>query len=209
MTLSRLRHIAIMATVAVMAATISGCKGCGAPSESKLPTKAEVVNAIRRTDRLYVAEYVVHKIITANDVKRITGRVLGVNINIRTSIGDRKIAIPMEAIVKAYVDFESLTVDDVVISDSPRKLTVTLKRPVAELTSTKIKHEEIREYTDFLRKSFSDEDMSNFEKQGREVILASIPNMGIVDRAKKNAKDLMSQMFKSLGFEKVDVVFKD
>ena len=184
-----------------------GTEGASGISEAS-PTVEEIVNEVRGMDRLYVAEYVVHKLVTADDIRTLELHWMGMDMKIPAALGDRKIAIPMEAVLKAYVDFDSLTADDIVIGDAPRTLTVTLRQPAVELTASKINHAEIREYTSFTRMKFSDEEMASLEKQGREVILRAIPDMGITGRARKNAQCLLKPILMKLGFEKVTVEFK-
>lgn len=115
---------------------------------------------LRNADRLYVAEYVIHKLVTADDVNRYVGSIAGRKVELDLSIGERKIAIPMDAHLKAYVDFSSLRAEDIVITENPRSLTVTLPAPRVVLTSSKIDHDAIREFRGFFRSRFSDEEMS-------------------------------------------------
>ena len=175
-------------------------------ADDELPTQTEVVNKIRQSDRMYVTECAVQNIITADDVRKIN---VG-NMKFTTSIGDRKIAIPMEAILKAYIDFDSLKTEDIIISKEPRKLSIKLKSPKVEMTSSKINHNDIKQFASILRSSFSDKEMTYFENQGREAILASIPTLGIGGRAEKNAREVLIPMFMQFGFDskEIEIEFK-
>lgn len=179
-------------------------------SEKPGPTPDDVVMKLREANRLYVTEYAVHKIITADDVKRLSGKIMNRQFTMKLPIGDRKIAIPMDAVIKAYVDFGELNATDVAMTTNPRKLTLTLPTPKAELTSSKIDNKGIREYTDILRSSFSDAEISEFESQGREAVLASIPEMDIEETAKANATALLKPMLMQLGYEadEIEIIYK-
>lgn len=180
-------------------------------SDKSGPTPDDVVIKLREANRLYVTEYAVHKIITADDVKRLSGKIMNRQFSMSLPIGDRKIAIPMDAVIKAYVDFGDLSSEDVVMTTNPHKLTLTLPTPKAELTSSKIDNKGIREYTDILRSSFSDSEISEFEKQGREAVIASIPQMNIESTAKANATALLKPMLMQLGYEadEIEIIYKD
>ena len=92
---------------------ISGCS-CSADKENAPEPKSEntdslpmLVMQIRKHSRLYTAEYRIKKIVTHDDVKRLKGTFLGKQFDMKMPIGDRKIAIPMSAKLKAYIDFSS------------------------------------------------------------------------------------------------------
>ena len=176
-------------------------------ADDALPTENEVANKMRQSDRIYVTEYAVQKIVTADDVSKLKVGAM----SFKTSIGSRRVAIPMEAILKAYIDFDSLSASDITLSKEPRKIAIKLTAPKVELTSSKINHKEINEYTDILRSSFSDRELTDFENQGRKAILASIPNLGIMRRAEQNARDVLVPMFMQFGFDskEIEIEFKN
>ena len=83
------------------------CSG-GAPDEKttsyqSIDTVPMLVRQIQKCSRLYTTEYKVHKIVTHDDVVRLQGSLLKQNINIRLPLGDRKVAIPIDATLKAYL----------------------------------------------------------------------------------------------------------
>ena len=179
--------------------------------EDKAPSAADVVMRLQNTDRLYVPEYIVHKIITAEDLNRVRGSFMGYDFTVDLAIGQRKIAIPMDASIKAYIDFGSVTEDDIAVSDNPPAVTVTLPAPKAELTSSKIAHGGVKEFRGIFRSRFSDAEISELERQGREVILDAIPRMGIISTAKANAAEVLTPILAQAGFgpENITINFKD
>ena len=162
----------------------------------------EIVYKMRLSDRIYVSEVVVQKIVTADDVKRLN---IG-SMSFQLPLGDRKVAIPMDAVLKAYIDFDSLAPADVKVSGSPRRLEINLRAPKVEMTSSKINQDEVKECIDILRCSFSDEELTKFENQGREVILASIPELGIEKQAERNAREILVPMFMQFGFKDNEII---
>lgn len=187
--------VAILAVLAV---------ACSEPA--RLPGEAEVAGVLRSSDRLYTTEYVVRKIVTFDDVKSLSGRVFGRDFDLQLPLGSRKIAIPMDARLKAYIDFSEFSPADVVITEGePRRLRVTLPAPQVVLTSTSIDHEGVREYTGAMRSRFSDAEMARFEQQGRAVILASASALGIEETAKRQAVESLLPLFVPLGFAPEDV----
>ena len=67
----------------------------------KIDTTATIVNQIVRCSRLYTTEYKIHKLVTHADTRRLEGKVLSVPVSLPLTVGDRKIAIPIDVTVKA------------------------------------------------------------------------------------------------------------
>lgn len=168
----------------------------------------ELVSRVRGSSRLYSSEYQVRKLVSYDDVRRLKGSVFGQKFDIRLPQGDRKVLIPVEAVIKGYVDFGDFSKDNVRI-DSGR-VTVILPDPVVEVTSTKIDHENIKEYVSFTRPAFSQAELSMIEKQGRASIVAAIPRMGILDDTRRSASDMIWPMLMAMGYEPeaVSVIFR-
>ena len=141
-----------------------------------IDTVPMLIMQIQKCSRLYTTEYKVHKIVTHDDVVKLRGNLLKQNIDIQLPLGDRKVAIPMDATLKAYIDFSGFTERN--IERDSNKITVLLPDPKVELTSTKINQKEIRSYVGLVRAGFSDEEMTRYEQQGREAIIQSIPQLG-------------------------------
>ena len=85
---------------------------CGQKTESEKPSESVVIDTIpqmvmqiQQCSRLYTTEVKVHKIVTHDDVVRLKGNLMSKQFNIPLPLGDRKIAIPMDATLKAYIDF--------------------------------------------------------------------------------------------------------
>ena len=187
----------------------AGCSCSGdAPAEKSvsyqsIDTVPMLVMQIQKCSRLYTTEYKVHKIVTHDDVVRLQGSLLKQNINIKLPLGDRKVAIPMDATLKAYIDFSGFS--EANIERQGNKITILLPDPKVELTSSKVNQQEIRSYVGLMRAGFSDQEMSNYEQQGREAIIQSIPQLGIVDMARANAARALVPLLQQMGYREEDI----
>lgn len=168
-----------------------------------------LVNRIARQSRLYTAEYKVHKIVTHEDLLKLKGQVLGIDFEHRFSIGDRRIAIPLEVTLKAYVDFSTFTDRNVERRDN--FIHIILPDPKIVLTASKVDHQGIRQFTSFWRSAYTDEEMTDFTRQGVESILEDVPNMRLLQTARDCAAQTLIPLLSSLGYEEdhIIITFRD
>jgi len=199
------RFVSIIMLFAAMMLT-----ACGQKTEPEKPSEPVVIDTIpqmvmqiQQCSRLYTTEVKVHKIVTHDDVVRLKGNLMNRQFNIPLPLGDRKIAIPMDATLKAYIDFSEF--DERSIERDGNKITILLPDPQVVLTSSKINHKEIKEYVGIVRAHFSDSEMSNFEQQGRLAILNSIPDMHIIETAQANAARVLVPMIVQMGYREEDI----
>lgn len=164
----------------------------------------QLITQIQQCSRLYTAEYQIHKIVTHDDVLRLQGQMTGQDYDIALPVlGDRKIAIPMDATVKAYIDFNGFSEQNV--EREGDRITIILPDPKVKLTSSKIDHANVKKYVALLRSDFTDEEISSYEQQGRAAILKAIPEMDIVESARKNAARILIPMIKQLGYSERNI----
>ena len=196
----------IILAVAALAAWCSGCKEKPKATESvveKTDTTALIIMQLQKCSRLYTAEYDIHKIVTHSDEKRLKGKLFDHEFDVRMPLGDRKIAIPINVRLKAYVDFGSFGEENV--SRKGNKIEVTLPDPRVVVTSSKVDHDEIKQYIDLTRSRFTDAEMTNFENQGREAVVKSIPQLGIINTARDNAAQVIIPMIVKMGYDEKDI----
>ena len=187
------------AALAMMAGAllVAGCgqgggeAGAGAVAQA-VDTVPMLIMQVQKCARLYTTEVKVHKIVTHDDVVRLKGQLLKQDFNLKVPLGDRKIAIPMDATLKAYIDFSQFSEKNV--ERRGDKITIVLPDPKVVLTSSKIDQASIREFVALSRAHFSDAEMSRYEQQGREAVIASIPSLGIMETAKANAARVLVPM---------------
>lgn len=165
-----------------------------------------LVTQIQQCSRIYTTEYKVHKIVTHDDVIRLKGSILAQDFNIRMPLGDRKIAIPMDATLKASVDMSQFSERN--IEKDGNKIIIILPDPQVTLTSSKIDQKNIKEYVGLVRSHFSDKEMTDYEQQGRAAIIESIPRIGIIAAAKENAARVLVPLITQMGYEEQDIIIQ-
>lgn len=194
---------------------VSLLTGCGGKEEASL-NKEEPIDTIQflllkaqNCSRLYTTEFHIHKIVTYDDLVNVKGKVFNQNYNFNLPVGYRKIAFPIDATLKGYIDMELLTKEN--FTRNGAELVITLPNPQVMLTSTKIDQSNVREYVALTRAHFSDREITELERQGCEAIIKQIPNYGIAEQARKNAARLLIPLVKQLGFqeENITITFSD
>lgn len=170
----------------------------------KVDTIGLMVYQIEKCSRLYTAEMKVHKIVTHNDERRLKGDFFGKSIDIGLPFGKRKIAIPIEATVKAYIEMDGFSNRN--IKRSGQKIFVTLPDPRVTITASRIDHDSMKKYVPLLRRDFTDSEMTNYQQKGRKQIEESIPQLGIIEMARESAARAIIPMIAQLGYDEKNIV---
>ncbi len=201
----------IAAGIAVLLTVRSCGSGSAAPAVAgeRVDTIPFMATQLRRCSRLNTAEVRVHKIITHDDIKRLSGTLFGKSVSIDLPAGNRKVAIPLYATIKASIDLTKVADSDFVREGG--KIEVFLPQPEVVITETHIDHEGIRQYVALTRSRFTDEELQNYERQGREAIERDIPAMRIEDMARESAARQLIPIIQAMGFKESDITisFRD
>ena len=168
-----------------------------------IDTVPMLITQIQQCAKLYTTEYRVHKIVTHEDALRLKGSLLQKDFNIKMPLGDRKIAIPMDAKLKAYIDFSEFSEQN--IERQGEHITLLLPDPKVTMTSSKVDQKHIRQYVALTRANFSDAELASYQEQGRAAIIADIPKMGILEKARQNAAKVLVPMLTELGYKEADI----
>ena len=168
-----------------------------------IDTIPTLITQVKKCSRLYTAEYKIHKIITHNDEVRAKGKILNHEYDVALPVGERKVAIPVDATIKAYIDFGDFSERN--IKRNGRKMEILLPDPHVQLTASRINHGEIRKYVAMMRQNFSDAELANYEQQGRKAIINDIPRLDITDMAKESATKIIVPFFIGMGFDEKDI----
>ena len=176
--------------------------------QSKIDTIPTLVMQAQRCSRLYTTEYHIHKVITHDDQLALKGKLLGHDYNMPLPLGKRKVAIPVDATVKAYVDFADFSERNVKRDTS--RIEITLPDPHIVLSATRVNHDDIKEYVALMRRNFSDAELSAYEQQGRQAIIAGISKTDILESARVGAANVLVPMLQQLGYrpENITVTFR-
>ena len=189
---------------------MTGCKSENGDTTQVIVTDTvpSLVIQIQKCARLYTTEYHIHKIVTHNDILKLKGNILRKNIDIKLPLGERKIAFPMDATLKAYIDFSDFSESN--IERSGDKITILLPDPKVVMTSSKINRNEVKEYVGLTRSYFTDKELSSYEQQGRQAILNSVSQLGIKQTAQENAARVLVPMLTEMGYkeENITIAFR-
>ena len=176
------------------------------PTEEKanvIDTIPVMVMQIQKCSRLYTAEAHVHKIITHDDQLNLKGSFMKKDFNIHIPGSNRKVAIPMDATIKAYVDFEGFSQKNV--SRKGDKIEIILPDPKLVLTNSKIDHEAVKQYVSLTRSNFTDAELTKLEQQGRQSIINDIPNIDLMEQAQFSAANTLIPMLIDMGFKEENI----
>lgn len=196
----------IIPIIVLLAITLGACKNKNTDADATnkvLDTIPMLVTQVQECSRLYTTEYHIHKIITHDDQMKVSGSFMKKDFSVNLPLGERRIAIPMTATIKAYIDLSSFDAKN--IQRSGKQLIITLPDPKIVLTSTKIDHQKVKKYVALTRQNFTDAELTNYEEQGRKQILNAIPQMGIIEEARKSAARQLVPIFTQLGYKDADV----
>ncbi|MCQ2234035.1 MAG: DUF4230 domain-containing protein [Paludibacteraceae bacterium] len=186
---------------------LSFCCSCNQPQKERNNDDklAELTLNISNCSRLYTTECQLRKIVAFND----KGALCLNNTEIISKPGERKIAIPIDVTVKAYVDFSGFKVDQIVRDSANNSISVLLPDPHIEITSSKVDYAGTREYVSAFRNRFSEEEKSEFTKQGIADAKKQMPEMKIIEHARISASQQLLPMFQMMGFNNIQFTFRE
>ncbi len=167
---------------------ITGCNQKG--------QQVQNVMALQQMGDLASVEYVVTKIIKANDNKT------------WYKPGDRKILMSCKATLTAGVDLSAIKPEQI----SADGKSISLVLPHAKMIALNIKPEDIvveYEATDILRQPFNAEERNGLVLQAENQIKASIPALGILQTAETNSSLFVTNFLHRLGYEKISISFNN
>ncbi len=175
----------------------------------KAADSTDLVLRISRQSRLYTAECKVHKVVTHQDLRQWKASILGYEFKPSLSLGNRKIAIPIDVTLRVYIDFSTFNASQV--KRAGKSIHITLPNPRIEVVSSRVNHKGIRQYADLTRSEYTDEEMTEFTRQGIQSILRQVPEMGVLETARANAEDTLLPLLVQLGYapEDIRISFED
>lgn len=183
---------------------IIACSGSHTPKDAPtVDTIPMMVMQIQKCSRLYTAEVCIHKIVTHDDTKQLSGKLLQQSFNIDLPLSNRKVAIPMDATIKAYIDFDGFNENNV--DYYGQKINITLPDPKVILIGTRINHNDVKQYVSIMRSNFSDAELSAYEQQGRKAILKDISQTGIIELARENVARILVPMLVQMGYKEENI----
>lgn len=199
----KIRHL-IIGTLVVLPVIAGSCNHRQQPSEhQRIDTLATMITQVQQCSRLYTSEIKLHKIVSYQDTAALQGKFLGKNFKVSLPASQRHIVIPIDATVKAAVDFSKFS--NANIKRDGDKLTIILPDPELILTSTQIDHQEVREHVQLFRSSFTDAEITRIQQQGRNDILKTLPRLNLLETARLNAAHQIIPIFEKMGYKESDI----
>ena len=165
-----------------------------------------LVSKVSHCSRLYTTEYTIRKIVTFNDEVRIKGSIFSKQIDVKLSVGDRKVAIPMTVTLKGYIDFSSFSSENV--SRDNEHIVLTLPDPKITVSASRIDHKNLRKYVSLTRANFSAEEIEKYQRQGVDSILSHLNEIGIAEQARQSAVNMLQPLLMQLGYRDDQVVIR-
>ncbi len=165
-------------------------------AEKKETSKIQEILGLQRMSDLATAEYVVTKIIKANDNKT------------WYKPGDRKILMSCKASLVAGVDLSKISENDITIDGNK----ITLVIPHAKLIYINIKPEDVKtvyEDVSMFRTTFSSQEKDALAAQAEKQIKESADSLGIFITAESNATIFINNFLKKEGFQNINISFSN
>jgi hypothetical protein len=166
------------------------CKG------PTLSEKKQKVLGLQDMNDLATAEYVITKVIKANDNQT------------WFKVGDRKILLSCTGYIKAGIDLSLLKEDDIMIE----KNTISVTLPAPKIISLNIPPENVHlehEQVGFFRQKFSNTEQNDLMIQAETQIRSMADSLGILTTAQKNTKKFITDFLIRLGYKNVKLNFKN
>lgn len=183
---------------------LSACRGEETQAEVVRVDTLSLVMQVKECARLYTAEYEVHKLVLKDDPLRVKGNLFQRAFDVKVPIGERKVMIPLDVTLKAYIDFTGF--DEKNVLRSGDRIVVTLPNPRVVVTSSRINHDEVKQFVSLTRSDYTSAELADFTRQGEDEILASVPQLGILEMARENAAHVLVPMLTRLGYDERNIV---
>lgn len=183
---------------------LSACRGKETKAEAVRVDTLSLVMQVKECARLYTAEYEVHKLVLKDGPLRVKGNLFQRTFDVKVPIGERKVMIPLDVTLKAYIDFTGFGEKNVLRSGD--RIVVTLPDPRVVVTSSRINHDEVRQFVSLTRSDYTSAELADFTRQGEDEILASVPQLGILEMARENAAHVLVPMLTRLGYDERNIV---
>ena len=183
---------------------LSACRGEETQAEVVRVDTLSLVMQVKECARLYTAEYEVHKLVLKDDPLRVKGNLFQRAFDVKVPIGERKVMIPLDVTLKAYINFTGF--DEKNVLRSGDRIVVTLPDPRVVVTSSRINHDEVKQFVSLTRSDYTSAELADFTRQGEDEILASVPQLGILEMARENAAHVLVPMLTRLGYDERNIV---
>ena len=153
-----------------------------------------VVQSLQQTGHLVTVEYTLSKIVKATDNRT------------WYKLGDRRLLIAVEAVVKAGVDLQHIAPEHITIQDS----SIHLNLPSPTVFSVSLPPDKIRvlyEDVSFFRSRFTAAEREALLRQAESQIRALTDSLGILTTARVNAETFLRNLLQQGGYKSITIKF--
>ena len=172
--------------------------GCGQRAQTRKDKAILTIDKIKAEKQLGLVEYDVNKIVKGKD-------------KAWYPLSGKSILCSCKAYLKAGIDLETFNpMTDVTVSEDESMITILLPSPTLLSLNMPVQEIDVKyEKASVLAGDFKLAQVNDLLRQGEAQIRESVPELGILDDAKRNARQFFEPLFKNLGFATVQVEFKD
>ncbi len=169
--------------------------------------QAAVVETLHHRARLNTVQYNVHKILTYEDFSTLDGTLFFEKFSIQIP-GDRKIALPVDVILKSSIDLSAMTAEDVEVKG--HEITLFLPDPKLEISSSAIDYSHEMQFLSWYRSKFSDAEKEAILKSGEQKILQEMSRADVMARSLVAAYKALIPLLEAAGYasESVTICFR-
>lgn len=171
--------------------TIVGMNRC----RQKPPPTKNIIPLIQQTGQLVTTEYTLQKIVRAADNQT------------WYKIGDRRILLSVQAVVKAGVDLERVGKQDVALRDSVLQLVLPPPR-IFSVSLPPDKVQVVYQDVSVLRSPFSAAEREALLRQAESQVRRLADSLGILETARQNATTFLRRLLVGNEFKDVIIEFR-
>ncbi|MCF0198621.1 MAG: DUF4230 domain-containing protein [Bacteroidaceae bacterium] len=186
--------------------TFLALMGCTDRQQDSTPATADSTQwteTVAQWQQLEAAEYHIHKLVTQSDPDIFRSSLFGHRWSRRFSVGDRKVAVPIDVTMKVVFDFSSFGAENVRLQG--QRLFVTLPDPRLVVTYFHMDERGVQQTVSWMRSDFSQRELQELALRGAESIVASAPERGLLASARSTATSLLLPLLVGQGYRERDI----
>ena len=161
------------------------------PAQPAIINTSTVIKQVQTLSQLVTVKYVLEKVVVLEDAKW---------------YGDNRVTIVAHGVVKAGTDLQTIQPGDIKISD--KRISIVI--PKAGITDAYLedKQTQVLERSTGLMRTFDKDLEQNARRQAVDEIKRAAFRGGIMQEADERTRSQLTNLFTTLGFEKVEVKMK-
>lgn len=167
---------------------------------------ATVVLRLQQCSKIYSTEYKIHKIITSSDRLKLEGNIINRKVDMPIPSGTRKIAIPIDVVIKGYTDLSQISEKNIKVEG--KKISITLPDPQFAVTAVKIDRQNIAQTAELMRSRYQEQDINRLTRQGVNSLHKDLPWNEFLETARSNAAYTLFPILQAMGFEEIHIQYR-